>query len=307
MCDSVVALPVATGGPTLFAKNSDRPAAELQVLEFHSALAARGNRRCTYITVEAEPDETFAVIGSRPSWGWGFEHGVNEAGVAVGNHRITTIKDPRPYPDALTGMDLVRLTLERAPDAAAGVAILTDLLERYDQGGSCFDGSVLGRKPYWSSFLLADPEEAWVVETSGDEWMADQVERTYAMSNRTTIPEFDQMHRHLDAPIERLVDPRLAESRRVLAEHRVNRLAIQDLMRSHVGVDGWSLCMHVDRSRHPFGTHDDDMTTTASIVTELRLGRPPRVWVADGSPCQTGYREISFGPIVPIGTAGHHR
>ncbi len=298
MCDSIVALPVATLGPTLFAKNSDRPSTEQQVLEFHSAASARGKRTCTYIDVYAEPDETFAVLGSRPSWGWGFEHGVNENGLAIGNHRITTVKDPRPYPDALTGLDLVRLTLERAPDAAAGVAILTELLEYYDQGGSCFDPATHGRKPYWSSFLLADPEEAWVVETSGDEWMADQVERTYAMSNRTTIPEFDQIHRHLGAPVERLVDPRLAESKRMLADHSVDRHVIAELLRSHVGNDGWSICMHAGD-----GYTGEDMITTASLIAKLQLHRPPRIWVTDGSPCQQQHREIAFGPILPSGQA----
>jgi Peptidase family C69 len=293
VCDSVVALPIATGSSTLFAKNSDRPVGESTVLEFHSALSARGERTCTYINVAAEPDETFAVLGSRPTWGWGFEHGVNEVGLAVGNHRITTTKDPRPYPDALTGMDLVRLTLERAPDAAAGVSILTELLEYYDQGGSCFDIATHGRKPYWSSFLLADPEEAWVVETSGDEWMADQVDRTYAMSNRTTIPAFDQLHRHFDAPVEKLVDPRLMEANRMLAEHRVNRDTFTQLLRSHVGNDGWSICMHTgDAASTP-------MITTASMIAELPLGRLPRVWVTDGSPCQHQHREIGFGPLVP--------
>jgi secernin len=290
MCDSLVALPAATGGLTLFAKNSDRPPEEEQALEFQSAEAARGDRRCTYIQVEAEPDETFAVLGSRPIWGWGFEHGVNEAGVAIGNHRITTTKDPRPYADALTGMDLVRLTLERAPDAAAGVAILTELLERYGQGGSCFDPATHSRKPYWSSFLLADPEEAWVVETSGDEWMADQVERTYAMSNRTTIPDFDHLHRHLDVRVEELVDPRLNESRRLLAEHRVDRSMITEHLRSHVGNNGWSVCMHVDDGK-------TQMTTTASMIARLQLGSVPRVWVTHGSPCQHVHREIAFGPV----------
>ncbi len=299
VCDSVVALPPATGGVTLFAKNSDRPPDEQQVLEFHSAQSARGDRMCTYVQVGAEPDETFSVLGSRPSWGWGFEHGVNEAGVAVGNHRITTRKDPRPYPDALTGMDLVRLTLERSPDAAAGVSILTELLQKYNQGGSCFDPATHGRKPYWSSFLLADPEEAWVIETSGDEWMADQVDRTYAMSNRTTIALFDQSHRHPDAPVERLVDPRLGEANRMLAEHRVDRETIAQLLRSHVGNDGWSICMHADDQQNPLS----QMTTTASMIAELRLNRQPRVWVTHGSPCTNQHREIGFGPLLPTGKA----
>jgi hypothetical protein len=132
-----------------------------------------------------------------------------------------------------------------------------------------------------------------VVETSGDEWMADQVERTYAMSNRTTIPEFDQLHRHLGAPVERLVDPRLAESNRMLADHSVDRHAIAELLRSHVGNDGWSVCMHAG----------EDMVTTASMIAKLQLNRPPRVWVTEGSPCQHQHREIAFGPIVPVGRA----
>jgi hypothetical protein len=289
MCDSLVALPAAAGGATLFAKNSDRPVGEAQLLEFQSAAIGRGVRRCTYISVAPEPDETFSVLGSRPSWGWGFEHGVNENGLAVGNHRITTRKDPRPYADALNGMDLVRLTLERSPDAAAGVAILTELLERYGQGGSCFDPASTSRKPYWSSFLLADPEEAWVVETSGTEWMADQVERTYTMSNRTTIPLFDEAHRHPDAPVATTVDPRMAESNRLLAEHRIDRHMLAEHMRSHVGHDGWSVCMHANG---PI-----PMVTTASMIAKLQLGRHPRVWVTNGSPCQEVHREVAFGPV----------
>ena len=56
------------------------------------------------------------MLGSRPEWMWGLEHGVNEAGVAAGNATIYTTLDPRGVPDGLTGMDLVRLALERAAD-----------------------------------------------------------------------------------------------------------------------------------------------------------------------------------------------
>ena len=68
--------------------------------------------------------ETLGVLGSRPAWMWGVEHGVNEAGVAAGNATIYTTLDPRGFPDALTGMDLVRLALERASTAAEAVEVV---------------------------------------------------------------------------------------------------------------------------------------------------------------------------------------
>jgi hypothetical protein len=32
--------------------------------------------------------------------------------------------------------------------------------------------------------------------------------------------------------------------------------------------------------------------TTASMVAELPAGEPPRVWVAEGSPCRTPFRAV---------------
>ena len=94
-CDSIVALPPLTGGPAVFAKNSDRPATECQPLE---AVPARCNPpgstvQCTYIEIPEAP-ETVAVLGSRPWWIWGFEHGVNARGVAIGNEALHTRETP---------------------------------------------------------------------------------------------------------------------------------------------------------------------------------------------------------------------
>ena len=43
---------------------------------------------------------------------------MNEHRVAIGNEMLWTARDPRREPPALIGMDLVRLGLERATDAA---------------------------------------------------------------------------------------------------------------------------------------------------------------------------------------------
>ena len=280
MCDCLVALPPATAtGSTLFAKNSDRPPGESQVLERYPAGIRAEPIRATHVHVEAGDGETIGVVGSRPWWMWGLEHGVNEAGVAIGNQTIYTTLDPRPFPPALTGMDLVRLGLERATTAKDGVDVITGLLERYGQGGT---GHLGRERPYWSSFLVADSTDAWVVETSGTTWEAEQVADRRAISNRTTIPSFDAAHRHPRQPVETLVDPRLRAGEAVLAIAPVTLDAVRSHLRSHVGGDdGWTVCMHVDGVEQ----------TTASMIAELGgMGAAPRpVRFLLGSPCASVY------------------
>jgi hypothetical protein len=280
MCDTLVALaPAAAHGVTLFAKNSDRPPGERQDLEWLPPRHDRESVWTTHIAVAPHPHHTLGALVSRPRWSWGVEHGVNEAGVAIGNEAIYTTLDPRRAPAALTGLDLVRLGLERAASATEAVEVITGLLERYGQGGTCQEHR---DEPYWSSFLLADPHDAWVLETSGRDWQAEQVHDTRAISNRTTIPSFDAERRHPRQPVEVRVDPRLAASRAVLATRPVTVESLQMHLRSHAQHDGWSVCMH-----------RPEMTTTASIVAELPTQGPPRAWCVLGSPCRSGYVPVS--------------
>lgn len=284
MCDLLCALPPATAaGRTLFAKNSDRPPAERQELAWLPPRRDRAPVRATHVEVAAAGGETIGVLGAGPAWTWGLEQGVNEAGVAAGNATIYTTLDPRGAPPGLIGMDLVRLALERAATAEAGVEVLTALVERHGQGGSGHEGR---DRPYWSSFLLADPAEAWVVETSGRAWAAVPVGSTWALSNRTTIPEFDRDHRHPGQPVERLVDPRLAASRRALARPGLTPGDLMHHLAGHDGGDGgWTVCMHVD----------GEEATTAALVAEL--GPAPRTWWALGSPCSTPWKARPVGPV----------
>jgi hypothetical protein len=283
MCDCLVALPRATAeGRTIFAKNSDRPPDEPQRIEWLPPTADDEAVRATYIEIEAGGGDTVGALVSRPWWLWGVEHGVNEAGVAIGNETIYTTLDPRGAAPALVGMDLVRLGLQRAMTARAALEVMVGLLERYGQGGS---GHVSIDRPYWSSFLVADPSEAWVLETSGKAWAAEWVGDTRAISNRTTIPAFDAEHRHPKQPVATLVDPRLEASRAVLAADPVELTAVQAHLRSHVGCDGWTVCMHVP----------DVEATTASIVAELPSGPRPRASVLLGSPCTSVYVPLFVG------------
>ena len=118
MCDTLVALPTATAtGVTLFAKNSDRPPDEAQDVRWFAPRLDHGVTRATHIEVPAVDGPTHGCLLSVPRWCWGAEHGVNDAGVAIGNEAIYTTLDPRSVPPALMGMDLVRRGLERPASA----------------------------------------------------------------------------------------------------------------------------------------------------------------------------------------------
>jgi len=273
MCDTLCALPPATAdGVALFAKNSDRPRGEPQDLEWLPPHADREPVRATYIAVQGSGGEALGVLGSRPRWCWGLEHGVNEAGLAVGNEAVWTTRNPNVAPDALIGMDLVRLALERATTAAEGVAVIVDLLDRYGQGGGGHEG---GKEPYWSSFLLVDPTDAWVVDTSGPDHAAERVERARALSNRPGIEAFATAHELRREHIDARVRPRLAASCAALDRGPATVAGLQAHLRGHVGGDdGWTICMHAP-----------DQETTASIVAALPAGGPPIAHVLLGHPC----------------------
>jgi secernin len=309
MCDCLVALRSATGQPfSLFAKNSDRPSDEQQVIEWNPPRFESTPIRTTHIEVEpfapgGSRRETIGCLISRPTWCWGAEHGINEAGVAIGNEAIYTTSDPRTAAPALIGMDLVRLGLECGATARHAVEVITSLLERYGQGGTGHDPhGASGAHAYWSSFLVADPAEAWVIETSGTSWAAEQVTDVRAISNRTTIASFDAEHRHPRQAVERLVDPRLAASNAVLDRRPVTYESLAAHLRSHDScIDpGWSVCMHVDG----LAAGTTGTSTTASMIGELRADGRHRAWLLVGSPCRNNYVEGDVSPLHPAAVQG---
>jgi Peptidase family C69 len=296
MCDCLVALPAATdGGVTLFAKNSDRPPDEVQAIERLPSSSIERAVRCTWIDIDAPRADTVPCVVSRPGWCWGVEHGVNAAGVAVGNEAIYTTLDPRTVPVGLTGLDLVRIALQWGDTAERAVGLITEMIERYGQGGSGHDpAGRLGPKTYFNSFLVASPGDAWVVETSGRQWAAERVDDVRAISNRTTIPAFDAAHRHPRQPVERFVDARLAASAVALARRPVTVASLQRHLASHdsCAEPGWSVCMHTA-----------DEVTTASMIAELRRDAAPVVHVAAGPPCSTPWRTIDVDGHSPSALA----
>jgi len=296
MCDCLVALPSATAhGATLFAKNSDRPTHERQDLVWLPPRTDHGPTMCTHIGISPHRKPTMGVLASQPTWMWGVEMGVNEAKVAIGNERIFTTVDPRAYPPALTGMDLVRLGLERADTAESAVAVMVDLLERYGQGGTGLD---ISHSPYWSSFLIADPEQAWVLETSAASWASERVDTTRAISNRTTIATFDALHRHPRQPVEFTADPRLHASQMALRQTPLKAGHLLEHSRSHAGSGGYTICMHIDETNEPDPRHHQ--VTTAAMVAEVPRNGEATVWFAPGSPCRTAFQHHRIGPVQAV-------
>ena len=328
MCDTFC---VRRPGGMLFAKSSDRPLDEPQVLEVLGRRTGRGHLRTTYAEVPDAP--TNLVLGSRPTWMWGVEHGLNEHRLAVGNEKVWTTADPHAAPPALLGMDLVRLVLERARSAEQGVEALASLLAAHGQGGS---GEQHADEPYWSSFLLVDPTGGWIVETSGRSWVAQPVGDGAAISNRLTLTtgwtrssadvpagaDWDAW-RSPDAPTG-IADGRLAATRACVARggDAVGPAQAVAALRDHgsgpwgapdgsgeqapqpvpAGVDadwgGISVCMHIR----------DYQATTASLVADLSADpdAPLRAWASLGTPCTGVFLPVAVLGSVPDGRPGGH-
>jgi dipeptidase len=326
MCDTFVALPPATAdGAVIFGKNSDREPNEAQCLEFHPARRwPRGDMvRCTYKAVP-QVGRTRAVLLCRPFWMWGAEMGANESGVTIGNEAVFT-RMPVERRGALTGMDLVRLALERTDSAQQALETIVALLADHGQGGPC--GYQDRRLVYHNSFLIADPSRAWVLETAGPLWAAEQVQNRRAISNRLTIgPRMDACHpRLISTARERgWLRPgeefdfsqcyrdrfytffaaggprrRRAEALMQTGPDRLHLSAALDILcdhgtpdyrpGSHLRID--RICAH---AANPLTRHAAQ--TTASLVAELRPGDCTFWATGTAAPCTAVFKPIWLGP-----------
>ncbi len=294
MCDTVV---VVGADGVLFAKNSDRDPNEAQLVEWHPASDHPPDSlvRVTWMEVP-QTSHTYAVVLSRPFWMWGAEMGANEHGVVAGNEAVFT---DQPYEEVgLTGMDLLRLGLERGRTAAEAVSVIVELLERFGQGGGC--GLERPSFSYHNSFIVADPEEAYVLETAGRHWATEQVTGgARSISNGLTIPAFAEAH--TDPLRTKMSACRIRRARTEAAASRATGPGdLFGVLRDHGETPRYRLltggmespCMHA-------GGVLTSSQTTASWVSDLRTGLH---WVtATAAPCTSLFKPVRVDEPVDLG------
>lgn len=196
-CDTIaVAAAFSKNKKNLFAKNSDRPTGEPQPLCFYPGAEYEDGATLT-VTHQTIPQvkKTYAVVGSRPYWIWGFEMGYNEKGLVIGNEAEGSRMGEDPD-DGMLGMDMLRLALERAENARRGISVIGELLKTHGQKAQA---SALVKKHYENTFILVDPKEAWVMETAGREWVAKKITKMQGISNCYSIrTDFDLASENLE-------------------------------------------------------------------------------------------------------------
>lgn len=359
-------MPDATGnGRVIFGKNSDRPAGECQVLYRDPGGKHPDGEQahCSYVTVP-RGRRTIATLGMRPYWCWGYETGVNAAGVAGGNAAVFTtgldsanglnsqrnsvepgnsgsrrasegsegrkdVKISGKTP-GLTGMDLLRLALERRRTAEGCVEEVTTLLAEYGQWGSAIRGKDHSEGSYDNSFLFADATEAWVLETTGRDWAAERTTSgVRTISNELSIRKsFDRASagvaaaRGLDgAPLDfafayedhaayarQVSHIRATRSCELLMQSagKVDVESVMRILRDHYEdtflggpsfhrylPDFLTLCMHDSPAGFTWGD------TATSMVVELDNSGPGPAWCCYLPPCSSAYLPVFVDENLP--------
>jgi len=321
MCDTMVAVGSATkSGHVLFAKSSDREPNEAQVLlripRKTYDLSPTPKLKTTYIEVD-QVEQTNEIVISKPAWMWGCEMGFNEYSVTIGNEAVFTKE--KYGKTSLVGMDMIRLALERTKTAKQAALYIIFLLDKYGQGGNC---GYTKKMQYHNSFIIADKDEAYVLETAGKYWVTKKVKDIYTISNGLTIEnDFEDCHPDLirDSIARKMCTCRAdfnfkksysdpLYSKFSCCEQRTS-LALKILGREkgHITTDTMmeALRTHHQGADHPFqkGSMKDvcmhagslvTSQTTASLVGELKTSDSEYFYTASSLPCVSVFKPFVF-------------
>jgi dipeptidase len=325
MCDTLVALPLFTSQKNLiFAKNSDREPDEAHaLLHLPRKSHQTPNLKCTYLEIP-QVKTTYEVILSKPFQMWGAEMGINEHGVVIGNEAVFTRAKIKKVNSGLTGMDMLRLALERSKNANEAITHITELLEEHGQD-AC-GGYQNKAFFYHNSYLIADPERAFILETAGKSWALKNVNRAGSISNGLQIgSDYEKIHlseEKLSFPFHLFPKPqpfsfsgyfsdflytKVGKARKRqscsfgLLQNEQGILTVakaMEILKTHEVPDSEfnpkkastaSLCMHATGLTNP-------SSTTGSMVTEVRRKAPSTVWLTGTSmPCLSVYIPFFMG------------
>ncbi len=324
-CDMVVALGSATAtGSTVFASNYHGPLRQRLTVRREVGKAHSPGETVSLPAISLpQARQTYTVLAWQEPQTWGYHHGVNEHHVAAGCAAWQSLLGQAHAP--LTGPDLVRLALERSRTARQALELVTDLVTRHGQTGS---------GPRDNVFLLADGQEAYVLEAAGPYWAWIECREVRAVS---------------DVGLVRQDWQRLSPG---LAEHAIaqgwwpddgTKLDFSSLCQEPLGqasaLRRWGRASflleqqngHIDLafvrrllSDHYEGTHfevdpskpgagpkplcrhatpDDALGTTASFLTSLSADSQvvPMVWCTFGPPCLSVFLPIFLDGQLPEG------
>ncbi|MDX2068086.1 MAG: carcinine hydrolase/isopenicillin-N N-acyltransferase family protein [Haliscomenobacter sp.] len=322
MCDTFVKI---TSNKLIFGKNSDREPNEAHaIVRFPRQEPTEKKLQCTYIEIP-QVAHTHEVILSKPFQMWGAEMGANEHGLVIGNEAVFTKIGFQKKNQGLTGMDMLRLALERCTSADAALELMIQLLADYGQD-AC--GGYRNRRFFYhNSFLIADRHTAWVFETAGPHWVAKKIQGHYAISNGLTL---DSDYDRISPQAEEYAKARGWSKKGVpfsfakaysdwfytrMSKCKLRRAFSNQAIQNHPDLDALSamqiLRQHGDEPENEYdpshgGTgnvcmHSTGPTnpsqTTGSMVVELPLdGSTPTLWLTGTSmPCLSVYMPFFFG------------
>lgn len=322
MCDTFIALPSITKNKSIiFGKNSDREPNEAQaIVRFPRRKNTEKAILCTFIEIP-QVLESYEIILSKPFQMWGAEMGVNEFGVTIGNEAVFTRVKIDKSNNGLTGMDLLRLALERSRTALEALNCITDLLKTYGQD-AC-GGYENKDFFYHNSFLIADKDEAYILETAGREWVAKSVKDYGSISNGLTIgKEYDLIsenaihfaqkkgwHKTGEFNFQKSYsDPIMSWASGCKIRQKTTMKGISnegftvqtaiELLSSHHLLDPdfsphkattGDVCMHATSLFNP--SH-----TVGSMIVEIRKDKPITIWLTGTSnPCLSIYKPFFLG------------
>ena len=301
MCDTFA---FKHGQDLWFGKNSDREPSEPQRVEYVAPCVndPAPQLSVTYLTIDQIARRHGYLMG-RPAWMWGAEMGVNDQGVAIGNEAIFTAT-ASSQPTALLGMDLVRLGLERADSADHALDIITQLLKQHGQGGPA--GFTNKKFRYDNSFLIADKNTLWLLETNARDWVAKQFD-VASISNgfqlkghyhKTSSPvladeDFSRRQGWFMTFMARAKARQFCtyqQARNLSQQGQVAPAQVMNILRSHQGQKpsgNADVCMHAAGLLRPTGT-------TNSMVARL-TPKGPQVWFTGTSlACESEFVSAQF-------------
>lgn len=315
MCDTMVALPTATADRTvLFAKSADCEVNEANALvRIPRAAHVEGEAvRITHLVIPQAP-RTHECILTKAFWTWGCEIGVNEFGLCMGEEAVFTTEGSGE-PDGVIGPDLVRLGLERARTCGEAIEVMTRLLQQYGQGGSA---ELKGNSHFDSSFLMADAEEAYVLETAGRKWAVRRIDETGSISNMLGIRgDWDRCSENVPkhgldwaAAFGRVEVPptlgspdrqRITSSTLARAKGKITARTLFDLMRHHgEGYHPATAPVHANICMHAGPQKDRWWQADGVMVADVK-GDDILVWATGTSgTCVSIFKPVFLGMELP--------